>query len=232
MKEGEKQGGRAAEKPKQRQNYALLLERLIQEQGGRRPRLLLHACCAPCSSAVLEQIARYFRITIYYYNPNIMTEEEFRYRAAELRRLLSEMGLSGIELLVPAYRHQEFLEIARGLEREPERGKRCLRCYEQRLRRTAEALREHNRCADRDAQFDYFCTTLTISPMKDAQILNEIGMRIAEELGLHFLPSDFKKKGGYLRSTELSREYALYRQDYCGCEFSKAETQRKRRALS
>lgn len=213
---------------KQKVNYGFMLEKLIKEQEGRRPRLLLHACCAPCSSSVLEQISKYFEITIYYYNPNIMTEREFLYRASELKRLIQEMGLD-ITVVVPEYHHEEFLEIARGLEKEPERGKRCLKCYEQRLRKTAEELLRKNQELSLKEQYDYFCTTLTISPMKDAQVLNEIGMAVAEELGVQFLPSDFKKKGGYLRSTELSKEHELYRQDYCGCEFSKAEAERKRR---
>lgn len=211
----------------QKKNYGLLLDELIKKQGERRPRLLLHACCAPCSSAVLERLNKYFRITIYYYNPNIMSEKEYSYRASELGRLMDEMGLKDIELIVPEYNHGDFLKIARGLELCPERGERCIRCYEQRLRKTAEELRRLNLQLSPGEQYDYFCTTLTISPMKDAQILNEIGESIALELGIHFLPSDFKKKGGYLRSTELSKEYELYRQDYCGCEFSKAEAVRR-----
>ncbi len=209
-------------------NYQRLLEEIIRGNDGRRPRLLLHSCCAPCSSAVLAYLSEYFRITLFYYNPNISTEAEFSHRAEELLRLVREMGLSDIEVRVPAYCHQEFLEIARGLEQEPERGARCVKCFQQRLARTAEEMQAWN-AAHPDEAFDYFCTTLTISPLKDAQLLNHIGMQLARQYGLQFLPSDFKKKGGYQRSIELSRQYALYRQNFCGCEFSRREAAERRK---
>ena len=208
-------------------NYQRLLEEIIRDNAGKRPRLLLHSCCAPCSSAVLAYLSEYFRITLFYYNPNISTEAEFMHRAEELRRLVCEMGLSKIEVRVQEYCHQEFLDIAKGLEQEPERGARCVKCFHQRLTRTAEEMQEWNTAHPEEA-FDYFCTTLTISPLKDAQLLNRIGMQLAEQYGLRFLPSDFKKKGGYQRSIELSRQYALYRQNFCGCEFSQREAAERR----
>ncbi len=209
-------------------NYQRLLEEIIRKNADVKPRLLLHSCCAPCSSAVLAYLSEYFRITLLYYNPNISTEAEFKHRATELRRLVKEMELSEIEVRVPAYCHQEFLDIARGLEREPERGARCVKCFHQRLERTAREMQEWN-TAHPSESFDYFCTTLTISPLKDAQLLNRIGMQLALQYGLQFLPSDFKKKGGYQRSIELSRQYALYRQNFCGCEFSQREAAERRK---
>ncbi len=209
-------------------NYQRLLEDIIRENAGRKPRLLLHSCCAPCSSAVLAYLSEFFRITLFYYNPNISTAAEFSHRADELKRLVKEMGLSEIEVRVPTYCHQEFLDIARGLEEEPERGARCIKCYRQRLERTAGEVREWNEAHPEEA-FDYFCTTLTISPLKDAQVLNRLGIQLAQQYGLHFLPSDFKKKGGYQRSIELSRQYALYRQNFCGCEFSQREAAERRK---
>ncbi len=209
-------------------NYQRLLEEIIRENAGEKPRLLLHSCCAPCSSAVLAYLSEYFRITLLYYNPNISSAAEFDHRAAELRRLVKEMGLSDIDVLVPPYCHQEFLDIAKGLEEEPERGRRCVKCFHQRLERTAREMKEWNE-GHPEAAFSYFCTTLTISPLKDAQLLNRLGMQIAAQYALRFLPSDFKKKGGYQRSIELSRQYALYRQNFCGCEFSQREAEERRK---
>ncbi len=201
-----------------KENYQRKLDEVIKQNAGRKPKLLLHSCCAPCSSAVLEYLSRYFRITLFYYNPNIATKAEFDKRAAELQRLVREMPLpEEIPVIVPPYDHKEFLEIAKGLEDAPERGARCLKCYEERLERTAEEAEGKD--------YDYFCTTLTISPLKSAEALNEIGMRTAAAHNLVFLPSDFKKRGGYQRSVELSGVYALYRQNYCGCEFSKAKAE-------
>lgn len=212
-----------------KQNYQKLLDTIIEENAGCRPRLLLHSCCAPCSSAVLDYLSKYFQITLFYYNPNISTEAEFQHRVSELQRLIREMHLveKGVSILVPPYDHKEFLEIARGHEKDPERGERCHRCYRERLERTAE---EMDRAKAAGEPYDYFCTTLTISPMKSAEILNEIGSEIASQHALRFLPSDFKKRGGYQKSIELSRQYQLYRQDFCGCEFSKAASERERRA--
>ena len=204
-------------------NYAKELERLIQKlrQEGKVPRLLLHACCAPCSSAVLEYLSQYFAITLLYYNPNIAPLEEYQKREAELRRLVSQMKFTHpVELLPCQYDGQAFVQAARGLEGEPEGGKRCEACFRLRLRYAAqEAAR---------LRFDYYTTTLSISPMKNAPLLNQLGEEIGREFGVAHLPSDFKKKDGYKRSVQLSKEYDLYRQDYCGCAFSKAQRQREK----
>ena len=204
-------------------NYAKELERLIQklQQEGKVPRLLLHACCAPCSSAVLEYLSQYFAITLLYYNPNIAPLEEYQKREAELRRLISQMKFTHpVELLPCQYDGQAFVQAARGLEGEPEGGKRCEACFRLRLRYAAqEAAR---------LRFDYYTTTLSISPMKNAPLLNQLGEEIGREFGVAHLPSDFKKKDGYKRSVQLSQEYDLYRQDYCGCAFSKAQRQREK----
>ena len=204
-------------------NYAKELERLIQklQQEGKVPRLLLHACCAPCSSAVLEYLSQYFAITLLYYNPNIAPLEEYQKREAELRRLVSQMKFTHpVELLPCQYDGQAFVQAARGLEGEPEGGKRCEVCFRLRLRYAAqEAAR---------LRFDYYTTTLSISPMKNAPLLNQLGEEIGREFGVAHLPSDFKKKDGYKRSVQLSKEYDLYRQDYCGCAFSKAQRQREK----
>ena len=204
-------------------NYAKELEQLIQklQQEGKVPRLLLHACCAPCSSAVLEYLSQYFAITLLYYNPNIAPLEEYQQREAELRRLVSQMKFTHpVELLPCQYDGQAFVQAARGLEGEPEGGKRCEACFRLRLRYAAqEAAR---------LRFDYYTTTLSISPMKNAPLLNQLGEEIGREFGVAHLPSDFKKKDGYKRSVQLSKEYDLYRQDYCGCAFSKAQRQREK----
>ena len=204
-------------------NYAKELERLIQklQQEGKVPRLLLHACCAPCSSAVLEYLSQYFTITLLYYNPNIAPLEEYQKREAELRRLVSQMKFTHPVALLPCqYDGQAFVQAARGLEGEPEGGKRCEACFRLRLRYAAqEAAR---------LRFDYYTTTLSISPMKNAPLLNQLGEEIGREFGVAHLPSDFKKKDGYKRSVQLSKEYDLYRQDYCGCAFSKAQRQREK----
>ena len=206
-------------------NYAKELERLIQklQQEGKVPRLLLHACCAPCSSAVLEYLSQYFAITLLYYNPNIAPLEEYQKREAELRRLVSQMKfIHPVALLPCQYDGQAFVQAARGLEGEPEGGKRCEACFRLRLRYAAqEAAR---------LRFDYYTTTLSISPMKNAPLLNQLGEEIGREFGVAHLPSDFKKKDGYKRSVQLSKEYDLYRQDYCGCAFSKAQRQREKEA--
>lgn len=209
--------------PEPSRNYAKELERLIQklQQEGKVPRLLLHACCAPCSSAVLEYLSQYFAITLLYYNPNIAPLEEYQKREAELRRLVSQMKFTHPVALLPCqYDGQAFVQAARGLEGEPEGGKRCEACFRLRLRYAAqEAAR---------LRFDYYTTTLSISPMKNAPLLNQLGEEIGREFGVAHLPSDFKKKDGYKRSVQLSKEYDLYRQDYCGCAFSKAQRQREK----
>ena len=188
------------------------LDRLAAE--GKIPRLLLHSCCAPCSSYVLEYLSSYFDITIFYYNPNITEEEEDRKRAAEQQRLIREMPLARpAGFLEGNYEPEAFYAMAKGLEEIPEGGARCFGCYRLRLEAAAQAASAGG--------FDYFTTTLSISPMKNAARLNEIGKELAEIYGTPYLFSDFKKRGGYQRSIQLSAEYGLYRQNYCGCEFSK-----------
>lgn len=180
-----------------------------------RPGLLIHACCAPCSSYVMEYLSSYFDLTMYFYNPNMDTAGEYARRAAELERLTEEMPLQGtVRVITENYDCGEFERISAGLEDEPERGRRCLKCYELRLRKTAEYMR-------RSGGFDYFATTLTLSPLKNAEAINRIGLMIEKETGVKYLETDFKKKGGFLRSVELSGEYGLYRQNYCGCKYSK-----------
>lgn len=194
-------------------NYQRELDKLLETLEG-TPRLLLHACCAPCSSYCLEYLSRYFEITVLYYNPNISLEEEFKKRAEEEKRLISELPVKNpVTLVVDDYAPEEFFGAVRGLESAPEGGERCFICYRLRLERAARYAKEHG--------FDYFCSTLSISPLKNAQKLNEIGAELSEIYKVKNLPNDFKKKGGYLRSIELSREYGLYRQNYCGCVFSK-----------
>lgn len=207
-----------------KQNYQLILEKTLRalEKEDRRPRLLLHSCCGPCSSYVMEYLASYFDITIFYYNPNIAPEEEFRFRAEEQQRLIQEMGL-GVHFQPGNYDPERFFALAKGLEKEPEGGERCFRCYRLRLEETAKAAKAGG--------FDYFTTTLSISPHKNAQVLNELGQEISEAYAVPYLFSDFKKKNGYRRSCELSTVYHLYRQDYCGCPYSKAEAaERKKRS--
>ena len=197
-------------------NYQKELDSLIEKIDiNNPPRLLLHACCAPCSSYVLEYLSEYFDITVYYYNPNISPEGEFVKRYVELKRLIKEMPLKNeVKLIKGVYRYEDFLDIAEGLEEAPEGGERCFKCYEMRLEKTAELAR--------DEGFDYFCTTLSISPLKNSQKLNEIGFELEKKYGVKWLPSDFKKKEGYKRSIELSRKYNLYRQNFCGCVYSRS----------
>lgn len=204
-------------------NYQKELEKkLVQlEKTDSVPTLLLHSCCAPCSSYVLEYLSEYFSITVFYYNPNIFPEEEFTKRIQEQDMLIQKLPVKHeIKLIAGNYDSERFYEMAKGLEQVPEGGERCFKCYELRLRETAELAKA--------GDYDYFTTTLSISPLKNAQKLNEIGERLAEEYGLQYLCSDFKKKNGYKRSTELSREYGLYRQDYCGCVYSKIEREKQK----
>ena len=203
-------------------NYGKLLSKKLKEIEAlqTRPRLLLHVCCAPCSSYVLEYLNHYFEITLYFYNPNISPKSEHDFRAEELKRLLNEMPLENLpEILIEHYEPEVFLKAAEGLENEPEGGKRCEKCFYLRLQKAAEAAKAQ--------QFDYFTTTLSISPHKNAALLNEIGKALSEQYGVPYLFSDFKKNNGYKRSCELSREYHLYRQNYCGCAFSKAAAAKK-----
>ena len=204
-------------------NYQKELEKkLVQlEKTGNVPTLLLHSCCAPCSTYVLEYLSEYFSITVFYYNPNIFPEEEFIKRIQEQDMLIQKLPVKHeIKLIAGNYDSERFYEMAKGLEQVPEGGERCFKCYELRLRETAELAKAGG--------YDYFTTTLSISPLKNAQKLNEIGERLAEEYSLQYLCSDFKKKDGYKRSTELSREYGLYRQDYCGCVYSKIEREKQK----
>ncbi len=181
------------------------------------PNLLLHACCAPCSSYVLEYLTNHFNITLYFYNPNITDFDEYKKRADELERLISVMEHKNpIELIVCEHESKPFFDLSRGLELLPEGGMRCFSCYRERLNATARYMSEN------DGKYDYFATTLTVSPHKNAEKLNEIGEELSKLYGVRYLPSDFKKKEGYKRSIELSREYGLYRQDFCGCEYSRA----------
>ena len=208
-----------------KRNYQKELEAQIKsnEASGVFPKLLLHACCAPCSSWCLEYLSPHFDITLFYYNPNIDDEEEYHRRAEEARRLIREMPAPRpVHFLEGTYDPDRWHRLVKGHEADPEGGERCGICFEERLRKSAETAAALG--------FDCFTTTLTISPLKDADRLNGIGEAEGAAAGVAFLPSDFKKKNGYLRSTELSREYGLYRQDYCGCSFSKAEAHRRNAA--
>lgn len=205
-----------------RRNYQRELEAVIKENESksRVPRLLLHSCCAPCSSYVLEYLSDYFEITVFYYNPNISPAEEYEKRAAEQQHLIRELPAKHpIHLVVGAYEPERFYAVSRGLEQVPEGGERCFRCFRLRLEEAAKMAAEGG--------FDYFATTLTISPLKNAQKLNEIGEELSELYKVEHLPSDFKKKNGYKRSVELSVLYGLYRQNYCGCVFSKRDAEER-----
>ena len=193
-------------------NMQALLDRLQRE--GQKPRLLLHCCCAPCSSAVLERLKERLTITLFYYNPNIDSLKEHDQRAQELRQLKAASDFGG-ELVVVPYAPLQYQQAIRGLETTPEGGARCEACFRLRLHEAARYAAAHH--------YDYFTTTLTISPMKNAALLNQLGEEAARLAGSSFLNSDFKKRGGYQRSTELSRQFNLYRQDYCGCALSRRE---------
>lgn len=198
-------------------NYQIEMEKTIarNKREDRRPLLALHSCCAPCSSAVLERLHRDFRIVVFYYNPNISPPAEFELRAAEQTRLVEQMPLEDVRVEIGPYDPENFYAAVRGHEGDPEGGDRCGICFEMRLRKTAEFAKEIGA--------DYFATTLTISPLKNAQRLNALGTQVAAEFGVDYLLSDFKKKDGYRRSCALSEEYGLYRQDFCGCVYSKLE---------
>ncbi|MDO4976169.1 MAG: epoxyqueuosine reductase QueH [Eubacteriales bacterium] len=201
----------------QKINYQKLLDQIIDQlpkEIDAKPTLFLHACCAPCSSYVLEYLHTYFKIIVYFYNPNITPEEEYEKRLAEIRRFIHNAGYEDeITLIEGNYDPERFFAMAKGMEDLPERGQRCYHCYELRMREAAKEAVTYGA--------DYFTTTLSISPHKNAAWINEIGERLATEYGVAHLPSDFKKKSGYLRSIALSEEYNLYRQNYCGCIFSK-----------
>jgi predicted adenine nucleotide alpha hydrolase (AANH) superfamily ATPase len=201
-----------------RENYSQQLSKLIEklQKEGKVPHLLLHACCAPCSSHCLEYLSKYFRITVFYYNPNISPKEEYTLRIEEIKRFVQEFKSENeITLIEGKYEPERFFQVVKGLEQEPEGGKRCEQCFKLRLSEAAKLAKELNA--------DYYTTTLSISPLKNAELLNKIGKEEGDAIGVTHLPSDFKKKGGYARSIELSKEYNLYRQNFCGCVYSLQE---------
>lgn len=191
-------------------NYDLLMQKEIKKLEGKRKKLLLHACCAPCASTCIERLKECFDVTVYFFNPNIYGEEEYNKRAKELVRFCEIVGVKSI---IEKFNEQEFYGQVKGLEAEKEGGARCQKCFELRLNKTAILAKEQ--------AYDFFATTLTLSPLKNAKLINETGEKVGDELEIKYLVSDFKKQGGYLRSIELSKEYNLYRQNYCGCKFSK-----------
>lgn len=205
-------------------NYQKMLDDIIETNklNNYVPRLLIHSCCAPCSSYCLEYLSQYFDITVLYYNPNIFPKEEYEYRADEQRRFIEAFPAKNpIKLIKETYTPEEFYDIARGYEDVPEGGERCTRCYRLRLEHTAIKAKELN--------MDYFTTTLSISPLKDATRLNDIGKELSKIYTVDYLYSDFKKRNGYKRSVELSREYDMYRQDFCGCVYSMKEAEERRK---
>ncbi len=205
-------------------NYQVMLDEIIRDIPDKEtPRLLMHSCCAPCSSYCLSYLAEYFSITVLYYNPNISPEDEYYKRIKEQARLVDVLPVKNkISFAEGEYEPLEFFKMAEGMEDMPEGGARCFKCYEMRQRKAAEYALAHG--------FDYFTTTLSVSPHKNAQVLNETGLRLEKEYGVKYLVSDFKKKGGYQKSIQYSREYNLYRQDYCGCIFSKKEREQEKTA--
>lgn len=203
-------------------NYQKILDKTIEDLESQKkvPKLLLHSCCAPCSSYVLEYLSQYFDITVFYYNPNISPEIEYRHRVSEITRLISSMKFKNkVDFIEGKYDTDTFFDMSKGLEDLQEGGERCFKCYELRLRESAYMAQK--------IKADYFTTTLSISPYKNAQKLNEIGEKLASEYNVKYLISDFKKRNGYKRSIELSNEYDLYRQNYCGCVFSKRDAELK-----
>lgn len=199
-----------------RRNYQAEMEQVLKKntENSRIPTLLLHSCCAPCSSYVLEYLSEYFYITVFYYNPNIYPDEEYRKRVVEQQEFIRKFPMKHeVKFIEGAFEKEKFYEMAKGMEEVKEGGERCFRCYELRLRETAEKAKKLG--------FDYFTTTLSISPLKNAEKLNEIGERLGEVYDISYLCSDFKKKNGYKRSVEISKEYEMYRQYYCGCVYSK-----------
>ena len=206
----------------QNRNYQKELEKKIQtlHLSEEPPTLLLHSCCAPCSSYVLEYLSQYFKITVFYYNPNITDAAEYELRVKEQERLISQLPAKyPIHFVSGVYEPQRFYEMASGLRKEPEGGARCKACFMLRLEETAKLCQKDN--------YDYFTTTLTISPLKNASLLNQLGEMLSDLYNVNFLNSDFKKKNGYKRSTELSAKYGLYRQDYCGCIYSKVQREQQ-----
>lgn len=207
-------------------NYQKELDVLLEEieKEGTAPKLLLHSCCAPCSSYVLEYLSNYFEITVFYYNPNIFPEAEYHHRVNEQREFIAKIPQKyPIHFVEGIYDTKRFYDAVKGHETDKEGGERCHHCYELRLKEAFELAKEGN--------FDYYTTTLSISPYKNSTWLNEIGTNLCEGTNIQYLPSDFKKKNGYKRSVELSSEYGMYRQDYCGCVYSKMEREEQRRKM-
>ncbi|MBR0041218.1 MAG: epoxyqueuosine reductase QueH [Oscillospiraceae bacterium] len=197
----------------EKRHYMRELDGIVEKNGGRRPRVLLHSCCGPCSSAVLENLIRNFEVTLLWYNPNLYPQEEFDRRFATQLELIEKMGLAeDVPVLAESRKHEDYLARVEGLENEPEGAKRCTECFRLRLVECAKLAKQYG--------FDYFCTTLTVSRHKDAERINALGEEIGQAFGVNWLPSDFKKRGGEERSRALSAQYGLYRQNYCGCEFS------------
>lgn len=203
-------------------NYQKILDKILEniKKDNVRPKLLVHSCCAPCSSYVLEYLNDYFDITVLYYNPNISPKEEYEKRKAEQIRFIHERFSDDntnnkVSFMDCDYESEKYTKIAKSLEKEPEGGMRCVECFRLRLDKTAELAKLYG--------FDYFVTTLSISPLKNAQLINRIGSEISEKYGVSYLPSDFKKREGYKRSIELSKKYGLYRQNFCGCVYSKIQ---------
>ena len=194
-------------------NYNLIMEEIIKELD-KKPKLLLHACCGVCSSAVLERLINHFNITVLFYNPNIYPENEYEKRLKTQKEIIEKMKID-VKIIEIGHQAQDFEKIAKNLEAEKEGGQRCIKCYYQRLEKTAKLAKEKN--------FDYFCTTLSISPYKNSEKLNEIGKVLEKKYQINYLYSDFKKKDGFKRSNFLAKKYNLYKQDYCGCEYSKKE---------
>ena len=194
-------------------NYQKELDRIIQKRGQKVPRVLLHACCGVCSGAVLEYLTQYFDVTVLWYNPNLYPQAEFDRRFKALVEMIEKMGLADrVSVLAEPWKHEDYDRRVKGLEQEPEGGARCTECFRLRLLETARLAKHYG--------YDYFCTTLTLSRYKNAQLINQLGQELAREEGVAWLPSDFKKQGREMRSSQLARQYELYQQNYCGCEFS------------
>ncbi len=207
-------------------NYQAELEKVLVAEGKQGKTLLLHSCCAPCSSYVITYLKQYFPVTVFYYNPNITSDTEYRKRVEEQKRLIEALNAEcegyTISFIEGDYEPERFLNLVKGYELSPEGGDRCKFCFRQRLEATATLAQSQG--------FDYFATTLTVSPLKNADVLNELGLALAEQYDVSYLMSDFKKKNGYKQSIELSKKYDLYRQDYCGCAFSKAEREKQKQS--
>lgn len=196
-----------------KRNYMKELDRIVERSGGKRPRVLLHSCCGPCSSSVLETLTRHFDVTLLWYNPNLYPQEEFEKRFSTQLELIEKMDLTEeVSVLAETWKHGDYLGRVQGLEGEPEGGKRCTECFRLRLFECAKLAKQYG--------FDYFCTTLTVSRHKDAERINALGEELGKAFGVAWLPADFKKRGGEDRSQRLAEQYGLYRQHYCGCEFS------------